>query len=74
MRQQDLNGRRRQSRPSLDPDRRPTHPAAFWPLPPEQALVVCGRCACPVPATDRAQQLHRQWHEQVAGLEDGRAR
>jgi hypothetical protein len=56
------NGRRR---PSRDPDRRPTHPSGFWPLPEGQALVVCSRCACPVPATDRAQQLHRAHHEQV---------
>jgi len=69
--------RRAPSRPTLDPGYKPTRPAkpnGFWPLPEGQALLVCGRCACPVPATDKAQQLHRQWHEQLAGLEDGRQR
>jgi hypothetical protein len=64
------NGRVRTSRPRP----RPTRPGGFWPLPPDQPLVVCSTCAGPVPATDRAQALHRQWHEHLAGLEDGRPR
>jgi hypothetical protein len=62
MRQQALNGRRR---PSRDPDYRPTRPAAFWPLPPDQPLTVCGRCAAAIPATDKAQRTHRDHHAQV---------
>jgi hypothetical protein len=73
---QQTNGRRRPSRPDRDPDRRPTPDphVGFWPLTDVQALLVCGRCACPVPATERAQQVHRSWHEQLAGLEDSRPR
>jgi hypothetical protein len=43
----------------------------FWPLTEHS---VCATCAALVPNTDRAHQRHRQWHEQIAGLEDGRAR
>jgi hypothetical protein len=42
----------------------------FWPAP----LTVCARCAALLPGTERAQQTHRNWHEQIAGLEDGRSR
>jgi hypothetical protein len=64
------NGRLRPSRPSLDPDRRrSTEPTGFWPLPPDQPLLICSRCACPVPATEKAERIHRQHHETVdAGL------
>jgi hypothetical protein len=67
------NGRTRASRPTLDPDYRPSDPPTgdgFWPAP----VSVCGRCSAMIPATDKARQLHRRFHEQVAGLEDGRAR
>jgi hypothetical protein len=58
-----------------DPDRRPSFPApAFWPLPDGHQLTVCGRCCAAIPASDRAQQGHRQFHEQLAGLEDSRTR
>jgi hypothetical protein len=46
------NGRRPPSRPTLDPDYRPSDPPTgdgFWPAP----VSVCGRCK------------HRQFHEQV---------
>jgi hypothetical protein len=52
------NGRVRTSRPT-----RP--PASYWPLPPDQPMTVCARCACPVPATDKAQRTHREFHAQV---------
>ncbi len=41
---------------------------AFWPLEPTTTgVVVCDRCCCILPATDRAQQTHRAWHEQTGG-------
>jgi hypothetical protein len=63
---QQTNGRRPPSRPNLDPDRRPPEVLeGFYPAP----LLVCGRCAALLPATERAQQVHRQHHEAVdAGL------
>jgi hypothetical protein len=70
------NGARRASRPTCDPGYRPTRPAqpnGFWPLL-EHGLTVCAACASLVPASERAQQRHRQWHEQLRGLEDGRPR
>jgi len=69
------NGTR--SRVNRDPDRRPSSssPPPFWPLPPNTPLTVCGRCSSVVPDTDRARQHHiRGLHEQIAGLEDARAR
>jgi hypothetical protein len=42
----------------------------FWPAP----LTVCSRCAALLPGTERAQQTHQRFHEQIAGLEDGRSR
>jgi hypothetical protein len=63
---QQTNGQRR---PSRDPDWRPTRPDDFWPLPPNQPMVACCRCGCPVPATDRAKRIHREHHATVdAGL------
>jgi len=62
------NGTRR--RVNRDPDHRP----GWWPLPPNTPLVVCGRCSGVVPDTDRARQHHGRLHEQIAGLEDSRAR
>jgi hypothetical protein len=63
---QQTNGHRR---PSRDPDWRPTRPNGYWPLPPDQPMLVCGRCSCPIPATDRAQEVHNRHHEAVdAGL------
>jgi hypothetical protein len=57
------NGRARPSRPSRDPDWRPSEPAAdgFFPAP----LLSCRRCAALLPASERAQQIHRRFHEQV---------
>jgi hypothetical protein len=58
----------RQAVKDLDPDRRPTPPlTGFWPLPEAHPLVVCGRCCAAIPATERAQRGHRQFHEQVDG-------
>jgi hypothetical protein len=64
------NGRRPPSRPTLDPDRRPSEPLpdGFFPAP----LTVCRRCAAIIPASERATQLHQSHHETIAGLEDGR--
>jgi hypothetical protein len=63
MRQPHSNGARR---PSRDPDRRPSSPSpAFWPLPEGHLLTVCGRCCAAIPASDRAQQGHRDFHGQV---------
>lgn len=45
-----------------DPDRR-RHPG-YWPLDPDLDLDVCGICACLVPATDKAHQIHRAMHPQ----------
>jgi hypothetical protein len=42
----------------------------FWPAP----LTVCARCAALLPGTEKAQETHRRFHEQIAGLEDGRPR
>jgi hypothetical protein len=59
------NGRPRPS--TLDPDRRRTpdpHPG-FWELPAGQTLVICGRCSCPIPDTDRAKRKHLEHHGQV---------
>jgi hypothetical protein len=52
-----------------DPDRRmPPQPhPGFWELPAELPFDVCGRCACPVPATDKSRQRHLAWHEEVDG-------
>jgi hypothetical protein len=70
-----MRGTRSNGQPTRvkDPDWRPT-PAAtgFWPLPADHELTTCTSCAAVVPASDRAQQRHRAFHEQVAGLEDGR--
>jgi hypothetical protein len=49
-----------------DPERRPSFPQpAFWPLPAGHPLTVCGRCCAAIPASERAQQGHRLFHEQV---------
>ena len=59
------NGHRR---PVKDPSWRPTRPeTGFWPLPEGHPLTVCGRCCAALPATERAQQGHRRFHEQVDG-------
>jgi hypothetical protein len=72
MQQTRNNGHRR---PVKDRDWRPTRePAGFWPLPADRPLTVCSRCSAVIPASERAQLGHRAFHEQVAGLEDGRAR
>lgn len=42
----------------------------FWPAP----LTVCSKCAALLPGTEKAQQTHQRFHEQLAGLEDGRPR
>jgi hypothetical protein len=42
----------------------------FWPAP----LTVCSKCAALLPGSERAQETHQRFHEQIAGLEDGRAR
>ena len=59
------NGRRPPSRPTLDPDYRPSDREltgdGFWPAP----VSVCGRCSAMLPATDTARRKHRQFHEQV---------
>jgi hypothetical protein len=66
------NGPARPSRATLDPDRRPTPEvvlAGFWLVPPGTPLVACDRCACPVPATAKAQRIHMEHHATVdAGL------
>ena len=62
MRETRSNGARR---PVKDPDRR--LPTGFWPLPEGHALMVCGRCCASIPASDRAQEGHRRFHEQVDG-------
>jgi hypothetical protein len=63
MRQAPSNG----GRPAVkDPDWRPTPPSTgFWPLPEGHPLTVCGRCCAAIPASDRAQQGHRDFHAQV---------
>lgn len=66
MQQARSDGRRSRSR--LDPG-----PNGFWPLL-QHGLTVCAACASLVPGSQRAQARHRQWHEQLRGLEDGRAR
>jgi hypothetical protein len=58
------NGARRPV--NRDRDRRPT-PTGFWPLPAGHELTVCGRCCAAIPASGRAQQGHRRFHEQVDG-------
>lgn len=42
----------------------------FWPAP----LTVCSKCAALLPGTEKAQQTHQRFHEQLAGLEVGRPR
>ena len=69
---QQNNGRRRPS--SVRTNRPAPRPPSFWPLPDGQPLTVCSRCSAAIPATERAEQVHRSHHETIAGLEDGRAR
>ena len=59
------------ARPAVkDPDWRPTPtPTGFWPLPEGHALSVCGRCCAAIPASERAQEGHRRFREQVDGHE-----
>jgi hypothetical protein len=57
------NGTR--GRVNRDPDRRPTRPNGYWPLPDGHQLLVCGRCCAAVPNTERAQRGHRDFHVQV---------
>jgi hypothetical protein len=49
---------------------RPDQQNGFWPAP----LTVCSRCAALLPGSERAQQTHERFHEQIAGLEDRRSR
>jgi hypothetical protein len=55
------------ARPSRDPDYRPSERPAdgFHPAP----ITVCKRCAALIPATEKAQHLHRAFHETILGLE-----
>jgi hypothetical protein len=72
MRQQHSNGR---GRPSRDPGyRRSLSATPFWPLPTGHELTVCSRCSAVVPASERTQARHKNFHETILGLEDGRAR
>jgi hypothetical protein len=32
-------------------------------------LTVCSQCAAMVPASDTSQQLHRNWHEAINGID-----
>ena len=70
MQQVRSNGTR--SRVNRDPDRRPAHEgtiAGFWPFPEGTRLVICGRRACPVPATLKAQRTRQRHHDTIeAGL------
>lgn len=71
MRQQASNGHRR---PVKDRGWLPTPSNRFWPLPADHELTVCSGCAAVVPASERSQERHKAFHEQIAGLDDGRAR
>jgi hypothetical protein len=62
MRTTQSNGRRRQVNPRIE------QRDGFWPIL-EHGLAVCSRCAALVPASDRAQQRHRTFHEQVDGID-----
>jgi hypothetical protein len=79
MTRQETNGRRPPSRPDLDPDRRPHRQprgGEFFPftVAVDAVLLACSTCASLIPNTDRARTRHQRWHEQLAGLEDGRPR
>jgi hypothetical protein len=61
---------RRRSRPSRDPDRRPTPPRhpGFAQFPLDVDTDVCALCRALVPATELARMKHQEWDQRIVAL------
>jgi hypothetical protein len=57
----------RRSRPTRDPDRRPTPPKhpGFAQFPLDVDTDVCARCRALIPATELARMKHQEWDERI---------